>query len=258
MSSVWLTIVVPIRDDEEGLRRTISSIAAQDLDGVEVLVVDSSRDRDLVASMCSDVADIIWIEPQGVYPAMNAGLKQASGTYIQFLGAGDALHDSTVLGRIRRKSESGAPWMFGPVQIISASGDASITPRWDYAAERKHLFARGLFPQHQGTFARTEILRELGGFSTTYRIAADYTMLLRLSQIADPLEVVFLVADFYAGGLSTVQWQESFREFHRARLEVFKPSGWASVQEQGDYRAQFARVWTYREVVEPLMRRARR
>ena len=258
MSAPWLSVVIPVRDDETGLRRTVASIAAQDLDGVEVLVVDSSRDHETVASVCSDIADMMWVDQQGVYPAMNAGLERATGTYVQFLGAGDALHDPAVLDRVRNVADAGAPWMFGPVRIIDADGSSSVTPRWNYTAERNALFARGLFPQHQGTFVRSELLRDLGGFSSAYRIAADYALFLRLSQIADPVQLNFMVADFYAGGLSTDQWRESFREFHRARLEVFGPSGLAAVREQWDYRALFARVWAYREVVAPLRRRARR
>lgn len=258
MSTPWLTIVTPVRDDEAGLRRTMASIAVQDLDGVEVLVVDSSRDHDTVASACSDIAEVMWVEPRGVYPAMNAGLERAAGTYVQFLGAGDTLHDPSVVTRIRQVANTRTTWMFGPVCIIDTDGRKSVTPRWDYATERKHSFARGFFPQHQGTIARSQLLRDLGGFSSAYQVAADYTMSLRLSQVADPVELDSVVADFHAGGLSTEQWQKSFREFHRARREVFRPTGLAAALEQWDYRAHFARVWAYRELVEPLRRRARR
>lgn len=258
MTDPWLTIVTPVRDNEAGLHRTMASITMQELDGVEVLVVDSSRDRDTVASVCSDIAEVMWMEPQGVYPAMNAGLARATGTYVQFLGAGDALHDPSVLSRVRHVADGGASWMFGPVRIINVDGSSPVTPRWNYTDERKALFARGLFPQHQGTFAQLELLRELGGFSPRFRIAADYEMFLRLSHVAAPMELDFIVADFSAGGLSTDQWQESFHEFHQARKQVFRPTGLAAAREQWDYRAHFARVWAYREVVEPLRRRARR
>ena len=258
MNSPWLTIVTPVRDDEAGLRRTMASIATQDLQGVEVLVIDSSRDRDAAVLECSDLAEVLWVQPRGVYPAMNAGLERAAGTYVQFLGAGDALHEPSVLSRVQRVADTGASWMFGSVRIIEADGSSSVTPRWNYTAERSALFARGLFPQHQGTFVSSELLRDLGGFSSAFRIAADYALFLRLSQVADPVELDFVVADFYAGGLSTDRWRESFRDFHRARLEVFGPSGSAALREQWNYRAHFARVWAYREVVARLKWRARR
>ena len=83
-------------------------------------------------------------------------------------------------------------------------------------------------------------------------------MFLRMSLVADPVELDFVVADFYEGGLSSERWQESFREFHRARIEVLRPTGTARLTEQRDYAIHFLRVWAYRSVVEPFRRRARR
>lgn len=253
----WLSIVTPVRDDESGLARTLDSVASQDLDGVEVLVVDSSRNRNAVAAICDDRASVTWVEPEGVFAAMNVGLDQASGTYVQFLNAGDALHDASTLSKVKQLAHQQPAWMFGPVQIISQDGTGTITPSWDYETERRHLFARGHFPQHQGTFVQRALLQQLGGFSLSYRVAADYAMSLRLAQIASPVVAGFVVADFYEGGLSSVRWRESFREFHQARLEIFRPKGLPRLQEQWDYRLHVARVGAYRKVVAPLMRLAR-
>lgn len=256
--TAWLTVVTAVRDDPEGLQRTFASLRTQDLEGVEVLVIDSSADRASVGEVCSDIAVVEWVEPKGVYAAMNLGLQHASGTYVQFLNAGDCLHDDSIFQRVRVASGSAAQWMFGPVEIVESGGSRAITPQWNYSVEQRHLFARGLFPQHQGTFARRDLLHRLGGFDTSFRIAADYAMFLRISQVSDPLQLDFVVADFHAGGLSSQRWQESFREFHRARIEVFHPTGAARMSEWWDYATHFSRVWAYRTVVEPLRRRARR
>ena len=254
----WLTIVSAVRDDLEGLQRTFASLRTQDLEDVEVLVIDSSVDRASVGEVCGDIAAVEWVEPQGVYAAMNTGLQHASGNYVQFLNAGDCLHDSSVLQRVRASSTSEPQWMFGPVEIVGEDGKRTVTPAWDYSVEKKHMFARGLFPQHQGTFARRELLRKLGGFDASFRIASDYAVFLQISQVSDPLELDFVVADFHEGGLSSKHWQESFREFHRARIEAFRPTGTARLSEQWDYVRHFSRVWAYRTLVEPLRRRARR
>lgn len=258
MTNPWLTIVSAVRDDLEGLQRTFASLRTQDLEGVEVLVVDSSSDRASVGEVCGDIATVEWVEPQGVYAAMNTGLQHASGTYVQFLNAGDCLHDDSVFQRVRASVPSEAQWMFGPVEIVGENGKRSVTPAWDYSVEKKHMFARGFFPQHQGTIARRELLQKLGGFNTSFRIAADYALFLRMSQVSDPLELDFVVADFYEGGLSSERWQASFREFHRARIETLRPTGTTRLSEQWDYLTHFSRVWAYRSVVEPLRRRARR
>ena len=258
MSAPWLSIITAVKDDPSGLARTMESVRSQDLDGVEVIVIDGSEDPDAVRAICSGLAEVHWEVPAGIYAAMNSGLIHARGAYVQFLNAGDVLHSSNVLERVRGSLDSVCLWAFGPVELIGADGTRVVTPPWDYRREKESLFARGHFPQHQGMFVQRSTLMDLGGFSVDYQIAADYRSFLQLSNLADPLVLDFIVADFAEGGASTVHWQESFREFHRARREVLRPAGMTAVRERLDSLTHFGRVWAYREVVLPLKRRARR
>ena len=256
MTKPWLTIVTVVRDDLAGLQRTLSSISASGAADVQVIVVDSSSDRESVAATCAGIADVHWVEPEGIYPAMNIGLSLAEGHYVQFLNAGDMLHDDQVLNRVRLVAEGDPSWMFGPVRIVDASGSSTVTPPWDYPAEARHLFSRGHFPQHQGTFMGTELLRSADGFDARYRIAADYAAFLKVSRLADPVVLDFVIADFFEGGASTEHWRAAFDEFHRARLEVFSPKGTGLLIERWNTWIGRSKVWAYRTVVAPL--RARR
>lgn len=254
MASPWLTIVTAVRNDPVGLERTLNSIPHTD--GVEVLVIDGSTDRDSVSRACGGRARVEWVEPRGIYAAMNEGVARASGEYVQFINAGDELRNSSVLELLHAEIQNAPEWLFGPVEIVNAAGLRVITPEWDYRVEKHRLFSRGFFPQHQGVLVRAETLRELRGFNTSYAIGADYELFLRLSLISDPRVLSFVVATFYEGGASTQQWKRAFAEFHRARIEVLRPSGLARLQEAMNTTVNFAQAWTYRTLVEPL--RARR
>lgn len=258
MTEFWLSVVTAVKDDPAGLSKTMGSLHSQDLDGVQVIVIDGSETPSDLADQYSDVAIFYWEPPSGIYRAMNDGLHRADGTFVCFLNAGDTLHSSDVLARVRTMLDSSVTWAFGPVAIIGEDGNRTATPHWDYPKEKGQLFARGYFPQHQGVFARRDTLVGLGGFSPGYAIAADYRMNLLLSQIADPTLLDFTIADFSVGGASTVHWRRSFREFHRARREVFQPRGGAAVRERWNTAWHFVRVWVYRKLVAPLRRTARR
>ncbi len=249
MSTPWLTVVTVVRDDAAGLRATMESLRAQDREGVDVLVVDSSSDQGLAPEFASGVARTMWVEPEGIYPAMNVGLEHAVGDYVYYLNAGDTLHAPDVLASLRRLVLESAPeWLFGRVEIVGADGSRVITPMWDYASEKAEMFSRGLFPPHQGTVARRSLLQSVGGFDPTFRIAADYAAFLRLSLVADPLQSDLVMATFTEGGASTVHWKESFAEFHRARRTILRPRGLRAVREQLHSATHFARVFAYREV----------
>ena len=259
LGSPWLTIITVVKDAPGDIRATLTSVADQQLTGVEYLVVDGSADREAVPEVLADFpgvpSQLVWQEPSGIYPAMNAGLERASGSYVYFANAGDTLHDADVLTDVSRAVMAAQPaWLFGSVEIIDRAGGRVITPPWDYEAERAVSFSRGLFPCHQGMFARRDLLVGQGGFDPSYSIVADYAAFLKLTLAADPVFLDRVIARFTEGGVSTLRWQESFRQFHRARASILRPSGFAAWRERYESLAQFARVFAYREI----LRRGRR
>ncbi len=249
----WLSVVTVVKDDLEGFQRSIDSLSEQSLVGVELVVVDSSADSLEISRFLSGCAipdyQCEWVEPRGIYSAMNQGLELARGDYIYFLNAGDSFFDQLVLGDLGvLVAESSPAWIIGRVQILEQTGESVTSALWDYETEKKALFARGLFPPHQGTVVKTEVLRSVGGFNERFVIAADYAAALSLSQVHDPLMTERVIATFFEGGVSTTRWQDSFREFHYARREVLAPRGLAALEERFRYWRHFLSVWLVRKV----------
>jgi glycosyltransferase involved in cell wall biosynthesis len=248
----WLTIITIVRNDLDGFVRTLNSIAKQDLDAVQVLVIDGSDNKSEIQEaieLASLGVDYAWVMPEGIYPAMNTGLARARGIYSIFTNAGDVLHSSHVVSELRAEiKDSTVAWGYGQVRFISPDGTSTLPEPFDYSAEQKNCFSGGRFPPHQGTIARTQLLRDLGGFDSKYRICADYALFLRLSQISDPHEVKEVIAEFYVGGLSTVAWKESLKEFHAARVSILKPTGAMAFRERMGTWSQFARMSVARTI----------
>ena len=252
---IWLTVITVVRNDALGFSRTLDSLQRQDLSGVEFVVIDGSDDLEAIPELvrASGVhVNCRWVEPAGIYAAMNEGVAEARGQYCYFANAGDTLFADDVLTRTRTFTHSDPTWLFGSVEIVSVTGGAVITPHWNYQAEKSTCFSRGHFPCHQGTFVRTVTLRELGGFTSDFAIVSDYAMFLRLSQIADPVELGFVVASFVEGGVSTVRWRQSLREFHRARIQILRPRGGMRLREGWNTASGYARMLVYRMVISKM------
>ena len=236
-----------VKDDPRGLEATLDSLQQQNLTDVEYIVIDGSRDRTSVADHVNsrgiENSAVQWVEPEGIYAAMNQGVQVSSGEYIYFANAGDTFVSPNVLANIHEVIAQKAPdWLMGPIEIREQSGRIVTSPQWDFAAEQSRLFARGLFAPHQGTFVRTSVLRNLGGFDTIYEIAADYALFLKLTQTSAPAVVDFPIARFSEGGASTINWKKSFGEFHRARREILTPTGLQSVREYSDTVEHYSKV----------------
>ena len=247
-----LTIITVVKDDASGLADTIRSIDDQGIEeAVEHLIIDSSTPS--VAIDCGATSYVSRrlesIPPEGVYPAMNRGLDLAAGDYVWFLNAGDTLVDPSTLQRVCRMLDSSPTWVVGRVGIIDRSGKRVDSSRWDFATEKRRAFARGHFPPHQATIVRTSHLRNLGGFDTRYRVAADYQAALKLARGQAPVMTDLVLAQFREGGLSTVRWKSAHREFHKARREVMPLRGASSLMEYWNTGVGFCAEWVHRSLL---------
>ena len=252
----WLSVVTVVKDDPEGLARTLASVADQQHGAgagrIEVVVLDGSGDRESVEASLGVLAGggeislrYEWSPPRGVYPAMNEAAGLATGEYLLFLNAGDEFFDPQAVAAIRRAVDSASSppaWLYGQVCFVGSSGRGTVPIPFDYAAERSWCFSRGRFPAHQGTVVRRDVLLGLGGFDESYRICADYACFLRLVGIANPIELPETIATFHEGGISTVRWRQSIGEFHRARVQVLAPRGLSRIRELIGTSAQYSRM----------------
>lgn len=253
-----LTIVTVVKDDIDGFKRTLCSIECQDAEKTEWVVVDSSNDQSTIQSLVENAShpcvSYLWTEPEGVYAAMNTGLKAVSGRYVHFLNAGDEFAAPSVVASLVETLATSDPiWLYGQVAFVSEVGRTVIPPPFNYQKEKRACFSRGRFPPHQGVVVKTSTLVGLGGFEENYRIAADYAVFLRLSSISDPLEMEELIARFFEGGLSSRRWRRALVEFHQARRVILSPAGFAAVREVLETTLLFVQIGSAR-----LLRRLRR
>lgn len=87
-----ISVIVPVRDDVEGLRALLEAIAAQERQPDEVIVVDSASSRALPRpeALVGSVAaawQVVRVEQPGSYRARNAGIEAATGSILAFTDA---------------------------------------------------------------------------------------------------------------------------------------------------------------------------
>lgn len=83
-----------------GLEQTIKSVLGQTSHDYQFIIIDGGSTDGSVEIIKQNAEHIdYWVsEPDGGrYPAMNKGIKQAKGDYLNFMNSGDTFHSSTVL-----------------------------------------------------------------------------------------------------------------------------------------------------------------
>jgi hypothetical protein len=229
----WLTVVtVSLRDDED-LSATVASLDQQDTRSVEhVVVLGEQPGPGPVSQPRQGNRLLLCRPPDGVYAAMNAGLDAATGGIVHFLNAGDTYVSSDILAKVRQVQEvTHFEWAFGRLRVTRHPDDPGRTRGHTIAEMRARKFRGMYFPEHPTVFARRALLKRLGGFDTSYRIAADYRLLLEMASSTPGIDLGFEITRYSLGGLSDKDWRASVRECHRARMEYLRPTGLAAVGE---------------------------
>ena len=188
-----VTIITVCRNHAKELERTIRSVESQTWQEKEYLVIDGASTDDSLDVIKAHEASITrWVsEPdQGIYDAMNKGVKMAQGEWVIFMNAGDTFAGDDTLQRV-----------FGnPLDADVIYGDV-IKGELVKKAEAPRN-AHRMFYCHQSAFVRTSCLREFP-FDIRHRMSADFKQVKQLYLSGKTfLQLDFPVANFDTQGVS--------------------------------------------------------
>lgn len=197
------------------IRRTVVSVAQQTYAPVEYIVVDGgSTDGtlDIVRQYAPPKTRVISGPDCGISDAFNKGVAAATGEYIQFINADDALAPDKVERSVelfRKRPDAG--FVFGDVlkehpdgTVERVAGDPHYRRRLRYVMTRVN---------HPTMMVPRSLFGEVGGFDTVWKVAMDYDWLLRLE--ARSIHGVYspeIIVIMGAGGVSDAQRFKAFRE----------------------------------------------
>jgi len=192
-----LSVITINLNNRVGLSQTQASIMAQSRgEGIEWIVVDGgSSDGSVEALNLGRPPDTLIVgEDDGLYDAMNIGLRASGGEWVMFLNSGDRFTQSGVVDEIVEVASSlSGDWLYG--RVLRASTVLGFDP-FDIEAL---ALGRRVVP-HQATVMKRDFLLFLGGFSRDFAIAADQDLLLRAGLSALPLVVPSIWVEMEPGG----------------------------------------------------------
>lgn len=162
----------------------LASVAGQTWLHREHVVVDgASTDGtlELLHTRRNQLA-VMQSEPdQGIYDALNKGLALASGDVVGFLHADDIYAHSEVLARIAAAFEDPSVCaVYGDLQYVRQNDTSHVVRHWQSSPATPGGLAWGWMPPHPTLYVRRHWYQRIGGFDTSYRIAADYLSILKM------------------------------------------------------------------------------
>lgn len=228
--SVKLTIITINYNNKNGLEKTVNSVLSQTFTDVEYVIIDGgSTDGSLEIIKQYAQHFSYWVsEPdKGIYNAMNKGILQAKGEYLQFLNSGDWLVNETVLSKVFEHTTT-ADILYGNMNEISPNGDIKVQVPLvgDNLTMANFNSNTHATIQHPASFIR-KTLFEKGLYDERYRIIADIKFFIDsiIIQNCTVQYLPFVIANFNLDGLSSnpANWSKTINERERIFRELLPP-----------------------------------
>ncbi|MEY4383340.1 MAG: putative glycosyltransferase, partial [Bacteroidota bacterium] len=121
-----LSIITITYQAELYLERTIQRVISQKgLEQIEYILVDggsTDQTMDIVSRYKNYFHTIISEKDQGIYDAMNKGIKASTGDYLIFMNAGDCFASDQTLEKILKDLDEQPDVLYGETQYVDMQG----------------------------------------------------------------------------------------------------------------------------------------
>ncbi|MDD7437512.1 MAG: glycosyltransferase family 2 protein [Bacteroidales bacterium] len=216
-----ISVVTICYNAYEELQHTLKSVAVQDYPHIEYIVVDgaSKDDSHKLFEEYRAHIDVLISEPDnGIYDAMNKGIKVATGDYICFMNAGDTFHSPITLSKVFAQVGDNSPdIIYGETDLVDVQRNF-IRHRRLSAPQTltKESFLRGMLVCHQSFYPRRDLVPL---YNLSYRFSSDYDWCIRILEKSRHNHNAHLVlTDYLSEGVTTQNHRASLLErFHVMR-----------------------------------------
>jgi len=179
-----VSIVTACFNSEKTIEKTLLSIDQQSWEDIQHIIVDgASKDATVDIIRKHSHARRQWIsEPdQGVYDAMNKGLRLVTGDIVAFLNADDVYKSNTLIERVVRIfAAEPIEALYGNVEFFDAVDPDGVVRTYDSSRFSPDKLSSGWMPAHPSLFLRRSVFDRHGGYDPKYRIAGDFDLIARI------------------------------------------------------------------------------
>lgn len=204
-----ISIITVVFNCEATIARAIESVLSQKGVQIEYIVIDGqSQDKTLEAIIPyqDQITHFISEKDEGIFDAMNKGIRLASGDVVGLLNADDFYANPMVLFTVMQQfSDPLVDAVYGDLEYFKSEHPDRVTRV--YRSNKFHFsqLRRGLMPAHPTLFLRRKVYERFGVFDPSYRIAGDFEFITRIFRggLINAKYLPLKMVKMQMGGIST-------------------------------------------------------
>lgn len=229
---IKISVITVCYNAETVIEKTIQSVVEQNYANIEYLIIDG-KSEDSTMNIISQYAGVYNIKclsekDNGIYDAMNKGIRIATGEYIQFLNAGDRFADNYVIEKVVEQIEQNpTDILYGDIIYQYPDGNTNVRTYGQFCSSSLY-YLLGDCINHQAIFARCECFED-NLFDLSYKICADRVWMLKAKQNGKKFRAINQVICYYSldeNSASIKNGQVYFEEAARCVREQLGTGYW--------------------------------
>ncbi len=198
-----LSVITINYNNASGLLRTIQSVKEQNYSDMEYIVIDGGSSDDSVTVIKEHEAFINkWVSEKdnGIYNALNKGIKMATSDYLLFLNSGDHLYNDDVLNGIDKYIDNTDIIAFDINVLGQGFNQINKHPE-----KIKFSYLVDDTLAHQAVFIKRSLFGKVGLYDETLKIVADWRFFIHaiVFHNATYKAVHEILSTYYLDGISS-------------------------------------------------------
>lgn len=186
-----ITVITAVYNGSSNIRDCLNSVKSQSVPVEHIIIDGASTDNTLEVVRAHNPSACIISEPDnGIYDAMNKGIRLASGEIVGILNADDFYASPYVLAKVAKVFEDpNIDACYGDLLYVAEIlSNLSIQQQsmsfrtiryWKSGPFNPDKFYWGWMPPHPTFFVRRRVYDQYGLFNINIGTAADYEIMLR-------------------------------------------------------------------------------
>lgn len=207
-----ITIITVVFNGERFIENTILSVINQSYQNIEYIIIDGgSNDHTLDIIKKYDYGIDYWISEsdEGIYDAMNKGINLATGSWINFMNAGDLFCTLDIINSINGFDDT-YDIIYGDSLVYDGKANSSILVKAKNLSRFNLLFWQTRTVCHQSIFLKTNLV---SNFSLNYVLKSELDQYFKYVSYRS-LKLNLPICKYLIGGQSAKAFSaEAFEAF---------------------------------------------
>lgn len=175
-----VSVITVCLNSNETIEQTIRSIIGQTYKDMEYIIIDGGSDdgtKEIIERYRDHISVYISEPDEGIYDAMNKGIRMSTGQIIGIVNSDDWLEADAVETVANVFETEDTDIVYGNVNEIKNNRPVSVLRSVD-KLDDDNVWAE-MPVWHPATFISRDVYERIGGYSTRYRISSDYDFIIR-------------------------------------------------------------------------------